>query len=186
MRGALLFTGVSICLLSFHLRTFGFMRGALLFIGMFICLLVSEYYDPYARENFKPSTVHGYSKLWKDALCPRVGEIRLRDFKTVDGHPRHIQLLEDARTNILETLSTPGSWPPTRKRTRATGYSQFDSRECYFGQAADIAAGLARQVYETEKLVAIVSRFEHVTHNGERMSLKGAEEQMRRTQLGNG
>ena len=50
-----------------------------------LALFVSEYYDPYARENFKPSTVHGYSKLWKDALCRRVGEIRLRDFKTVDS-----------------------------------------------------------------------------------------------------
>lgn len=46
---------------------------------------VSEYYDPYVRENLKPSTVHGYSKLWEEALCPRVGEIRLRDFKTVDA-----------------------------------------------------------------------------------------------------
>ncbi len=46
---------------------------------------VREYYEPYSRENFKPSTVHGYLKLWKDALCPRVGEIRLRDFKTVDA-----------------------------------------------------------------------------------------------------
>src|SRR5713226_6919903 len=50
-----------------------------------LAAFVSEYYDPYARENFKPSTVHGYSKLWRDALCPRVGEIRLRDFKTVDA-----------------------------------------------------------------------------------------------------
>lgn len=50
-----------------------------------LAAFVSEYYDPYARENFKPSTVHGYSKLWKDAICPRVGEIRLRDFKTVDA-----------------------------------------------------------------------------------------------------
>jgi integrase len=50
-----------------------------------LALFASEYYDPYARENFKPSTVHGYSKLWRDALCPRVGEIRLRDFKTVDA-----------------------------------------------------------------------------------------------------
>jgi integrase len=48
-------------------------------------VFVSEHYDPYARQTFKPSTVHGYSKLWKDALCPRVGEIRLRDFKTVDA-----------------------------------------------------------------------------------------------------
>jgi integrase len=50
-----------------------------------LAAFVSEHYEPYSRENFKPSTVHGYSKLWKDALCPRVGEIRLRDFKTVDA-----------------------------------------------------------------------------------------------------
>ena len=50
-----------------------------------LATFVSEHYDPYARENFKPSTVHGYSKLWRDALCPRVGDIRLRDFKTVDA-----------------------------------------------------------------------------------------------------
>ena len=50
-----------------------------------LAAFVSEYYDPYIRENLKPSTVHGYSKLWEDALCPRVGEIRLRDFKTVDA-----------------------------------------------------------------------------------------------------
>jgi integrase len=50
-----------------------------------LAAFVSEHYEPYSRENLKPSTVHGYSKLWKDALCPRVGEIRLRDFKTVDA-----------------------------------------------------------------------------------------------------
>lgn len=50
-----------------------------------LATFVTQYYDPYARENFKPSTVHGYSKLWKDALCPRVGQTRLRDFRTVDA-----------------------------------------------------------------------------------------------------
>ena len=50
-----------------------------------LAAFVSEYYDSYIRENLKPSTVHGYSKLWEDALCPRVGEIRLRNFKTVDA-----------------------------------------------------------------------------------------------------
>ncbi len=49
-----------------------------------LAAFVSEHYDPYARENLKPSTVHGYSKLW-ETLCPRVGEIRLRHFKTVDA-----------------------------------------------------------------------------------------------------
>ncbi|HXH66266.1 MAG TPA: site-specific integrase [Candidatus Limnocylindrales bacterium] len=50
-----------------------------------LAAFVSEHYDPYARENFKPSTVQGYSKPWKDALCPRVGQIRLRDFRTADA-----------------------------------------------------------------------------------------------------
>ena len=49
-----------------------------------LAAFVIEYFDPYIRENLKPSTVHGYSKLW-ETLCPRVGEIRLRDFKTVDA-----------------------------------------------------------------------------------------------------
>ena len=50
-----------------------------------LAAFVSEHYDPYARENFKSSTVHGYSNPWIDALCPRVGQIRLRDFRTVDA-----------------------------------------------------------------------------------------------------
>ena len=49
-----------------------------------LAAFVAEYFEPYARENFKPSTVHGYSKLW-ETLNPRVGELRLRDFKTVDA-----------------------------------------------------------------------------------------------------
>lgn len=48
-----------------------------------LATFVTEFYDSYIRANYKPSTVHGYTKLWKDVLCPRVGEIRLRDFKTV-------------------------------------------------------------------------------------------------------
>jgi integrase len=61
-----------------------------------LALFVSEYYLPYGRESFKPSTIHGYTKLWRDALCPRVGEIRLRDFKTVDA------------ANLLTTLAGKG------------------------------------------------------------------------------
>jgi integrase len=60
-----------------------------------LALFVSEYYEPYVRENLKPSTVNGYTKLW-DVLCPRVGEIRLRDFKTVDA------------ANLLTALAAKG------------------------------------------------------------------------------
>ena len=49
-----------------------------------LAAFVGEYYEPYTRGSLKPSTVHGYSKLW-EALSPRVGEVRLRDFRTVDA-----------------------------------------------------------------------------------------------------
>ena len=57
---------------------------------------VSNFYLPYARENLKPSTHHGYMKLWQDSLAPRIGEIRLRDFRTVDA------------ANLLNALTTKG------------------------------------------------------------------------------
>jgi len=50
-----------------------------------LAAFVDGYYLPYAKESFKPSTLHGYTKLWRDSLSARVGEIRLRDFKTVDA-----------------------------------------------------------------------------------------------------
>ena len=45
-------------------------------------------------------------------------------------------------------------------------------------------ADLLRQAerMEAEGLVSAVSRFEYVTHNGDRMSREDAEEQMRQTQ----
>ena len=46
---------------------------------------VADFYLPYTRENLKPSTHHGYTKLWQDSLAPRIGEVRLRDFRTVDA-----------------------------------------------------------------------------------------------------
>jgi integrase len=46
---------------------------------------VTNFYIPYTRENLKPSTHHGYLKLWNGSLAPRIGEIRLRDFRTVDA-----------------------------------------------------------------------------------------------------
>jgi integrase len=57
---------------------------------------VDEFYLPYARDSFKPSTVHGYTKLWKDSLSANVGDIRLRDFKTVDA------------ANLLAAFATKG------------------------------------------------------------------------------
>jgi hypothetical protein len=93
-----------------------------------------------------------------------------------EGNQRHIELLEDARLSILKTLSSSESWCPLNPQQ---GYPQFKSRESFFGQAADIAAGIATHVMEAQALVATVSQFEYVTYNGIRVSRKDAEEQMR-------
>jgi len=52
-------------------------------------LTVAEFAEghwlPWARDNCKPSTVAGYETLWKTYLAPRLQEISLRDFRTVDA-----------------------------------------------------------------------------------------------------
>lgn len=52
---------------------------------MSIRQFVEGYYLPFSRENFKPSTINGYEKLWQARLKPYVGDKALRDFRTVDA-----------------------------------------------------------------------------------------------------
>jgi integrase-like protein len=42
-------------------------------------------YFPHAREHKRPSTFNGYSNLYKRYIAPRVGGLRVREFRTVDG-----------------------------------------------------------------------------------------------------
>ena len=52
---------------------------------------VEDYYMPFVKENYKPSTAAGYKHLWQKYVAKRVSKIRLRDFRTVDA----ADLLED-------------------------------------------------------------------------------------------
>lgn len=52
---------------------------------MSLSQFVEGYYLPFARENFKPSTINGYEKLWRARLKPYLAEKALRDFRTVDA-----------------------------------------------------------------------------------------------------
>jgi hypothetical protein len=40
---------------------------------------------PWVRENCKPSTIAGYETTWRTYLEPRLQNITLRDFRTVDA-----------------------------------------------------------------------------------------------------
>jgi integrase len=46
---------------------------------------VEDFYLPFVRENYKPSTSVGYQKIWNKHLAPRLSKIALRDFRTVDA-----------------------------------------------------------------------------------------------------
>jgi integrase len=42
-------------------------------------------YLPYARDHKRPSTFKGYNNLYKRYISPRVGGMRIREFRTIDG-----------------------------------------------------------------------------------------------------
>ena len=46
---------------------------------------VEDHYLPFGEENFKPSTIAGYKKMWEAYLSPRLTNILVRDFRTVDA-----------------------------------------------------------------------------------------------------
>jgi integrase len=46
---------------------------------------VENHYMPFVEENFKPSTIAGYKHLWGHYLSPRLQNVVLRDFRTVDA-----------------------------------------------------------------------------------------------------
>lgn len=98
------------------------------------------------------------------------------------GDQKHLELLEKARGNILENLSEPvflGS--PSQTGSAAKPYTQTDSRDSYLVQAADVAAGIASKLLETQNLVTVVTNFEYTTYNGQRLSVSDAEEVIRRS-----
>ncbi len=51
---------------------------------MLISGFVERHYIPYVRENLKPSTSHGYERLWGD-IALLIGGMELRDFRTVNA-----------------------------------------------------------------------------------------------------
>jgi hypothetical protein len=93
------------------------------------------------------------------------------------GDCQQISLLENARKEILQTLRGFDSLMNIRE---IKPYSQVDSSQSYFIQAADIAAGIATRILETDNLEGLVTRFSYVTYNGRRMSMADAEEEVRR------
>jgi hypothetical protein len=84
----------------------------------------------------------------------------------------------------LEYVDDTGLWEDSTEWQNSETYEVFaygklhsiSSNKSMYVQAADIAAGFARQDYERHGISAVAGRFEYVTINGERITQENAEE----------
>lgn len=82
-------------------------------------------------------------------------------------HPKTAAVLNEVVTVISTKLSE--AWPLTPLVARTPLIKEVDSRGIDHLQAADMAAGWAREMLETGSLRALADKFEHVWVNGERL-----------------
>jgi hypothetical protein len=95
-----------------------------------------------------------------------------------DGNQKHLDLLDDKRNELFRELAAHDHvYGLVRKRP---GIVPVESRESFYVQAADIAAGIASQIYGIHGLIGVLEKFEYVTYNGIRVSRSDAEEEMRK------
>jgi hypothetical protein len=97
-----------------------------------------------------------------------------------DGNQKHLNLLDEKRSQVFRELAAHDHvYGLIVKRPSIV---PVESRESFYVQAADIAVGIACQIYAREGLIGVLDRFEYVTYNGARVSRSDAEEEMRRLQ----
>jgi hypothetical protein len=86
------------------------------------------------------------------------------------GDEQQMRVLEDVRGKLIKGMTDSNDRFSRMQMMRGPiqKYVEFDSKDTLFGQAADIAAGIASAYFEREGITGVVSRFEHVTYNGER------------------
>jgi hypothetical protein len=86
-----------------------------------------------------------------------------------EGDKQQMRVLEDVRGKLIESMTDPNDlFSRMQSFKPVPQYAEFDSKETLFGQAADLAAGIASNHFQLEGIAGLVSRFEHVTYNGKR------------------
>ena len=87
----------------------------------------------------------------------------------VDLSPfEHVKWIKEQRVGVLTDLDRRRQFYPSYFLPEPL--QELISAESAPIQAADIAAGIARELWVRNNLVHLVSRFEYVTYNGERLS----------------
>jgi len=94
------------------------------------------------------------------------------------GNRHHIDLLENSRRCIIDELAANDRFFALLARQKR-GFVELESRESYYVQAADFAAGISGDIYASHKLIGVVERFEYVSFNGMRVSRADAENEVK-------
>lgn len=103
------------------------------------------------------------------------------DDKSIEWIDR--QRREIGRGGVYDYYDYSGSWVESDAWEVSESYERFGYGKLYsmgsesssYIQAADIAAGFARQDYERHGVAAVAGRFDYVTLNGERITQNNAE-----------
>jgi|GEM_PF-2879091 len=95
-----------------------------------------------------------------------------------DGNRKQLDLLDEARSSVFQELAAHDH--VYGLMIGRPGIVPVESKESFYTQAADIAAGIASHIYASEGLIGVVERFEYVSYNGVRVSRSDAEQEMKK------
>jgi hypothetical protein len=84
-----------------------------------------------------------------------------------EGNSRSIDWIEQQRSNVLAQADKRGEFYPAFMPEPLV---EVNSAESVPIQAADIAGGIARELWYRNNLVHLITHFEYVTYNGQRLS----------------
>jgi hypothetical protein len=81
------------------------------------------------------------------------------------GDTQEVQWIDGERHDVLRRIDRHGMFP-----VQPAPLPELDSRSSFLVQAADFAAGIAREIWSRNSLPHLVDTFDYVTYNGRRIS----------------
>lgn len=81
------------------------------------------------------------------------------------GDTQEVQWIDRQRRDVMTRVDRYRMFP-----VRPHALLEVDSKESFFVQAADFAAGIAREIWHRNSLPHLVRAFDYVTYNGRRIS----------------
>lgn len=91
------------------------------------------------------------------------------------GNKKLVDLTDDERRDVARRMQYHSYWQEEEYPFEPL-YGDVDSGESFYIQASDIAAGIAKHLFETGGIIAVTKHFEYVMFNGKRTSLEDAHE----------